>query len=209
MGYNRNDALTRKARQEGFAARSVYKLKEINNKYHIIPDHGNVIDLGAAPGSWLQEVSEKIGPTRRILAFDLKHIQVKLENVTFVKAELTKENFSALIKKNKLNKVTLVISDMAPNTTGVRDLDQVRSYELCLLALEVAKTFLETDGNFVCKMFESEFREDFEKELKIHFAHVKLVRPKSTRSTSKEIFFMAKEFFRGFELKKKSRSFLN
>ncbi len=196
MAYQPNDYYAKKAKEENFAARSVYKLQEIDEKYSIFKGAKQVIDLGASPGSWSQYVSKKLGNQAKIFSIDLNPLTQSIPNVTFVIADIMKVDFIELVKNHGFdNLFEVVISDMAPKTTGIRVTDQARSYELCLMALEVAKKVLKPKGNFVCKMFDSDEFQNFKNELQKNFKKVNVLRPKSTRKESKEIFFIAQEFF--------------
>ena len=195
MPYKPNDHYARKAKQENFAARSIYKLEEIDNRYKIIHAGDYVMDLGASPGSWAQYASKKIGEKGKILGIDLKPVTVSLPNAVFIVADLNELNDDVIhqfIKSSNQQLFDCVISDMAPNTTGNKFVDQARSYDLCVLALETAKKFLKPNGNFVCKMFEGEDTMLFRDELKKHFTEVHILRPKSTQSSSKEMFLIGR-----------------
>lgn len=197
MPYKPNDHYARKAKQENFAARSIYKLEEIDNRYKIIHAGDYVMDLGASPGSWAQYASKKIGEKGKILGIDLKPVTVSLPNAVFIVADLNELNDDVIhqfIKSSNQKLFDCVISDMAPNTSGNKFVDQARSYDLCVLALETAKKFLKPNGNFVCKMFEGEDTMLFRDELKKYFTEVHILRPKSTQSSSKEMFMVGKAF---------------
>jgi 23S rRNA (uridine2552-2'-O)-methyltransferase len=199
MGYDPKDRFFRKAKQEGFAARSVYKLQEIDQKFKILKSGQTVLDLGASPGSWSQFASSRIGDRGRLLGVDLSPVTVSLPNATFIQADLRDLNLEEVFKEHGFTPpFDLVISDMAPKTTGIKSVDQVRSMELCELALDVSRRFLKPGGNFVCKFFQSgaygQLRNDFKKE----FERLEALKPESTRTISKEIFLIG--------LRKKSNS---
>ncbi|MFI5219683.1 MAG: RlmE family RNA methyltransferase [Bacteroidia bacterium] len=195
MPYKPNDHYARKAKQENFAARSIYKLEEIDNRFKIIHAGDYIMDLGASPGSWAQYASKKVGDKGKILGIDLKPVTISLPNAVFVVTDLNELNDDVI--HQFINSLThqlfdCVISDMAPNTTGNKFTDQARSYDLCVLALETAKKFLKPNGNFVCKMFEGEDTMPFRDELKKYFTEVHILRPKSTQSSSKEMFMIGR-----------------
>lgn len=190
--YKPNDHYARKAKQENFAARSIYKLAEIDQKYKVIHAGDHVLDLGASPGSWSQYVSKKAGEKGKILGVDLKPVTVMAANAVFIVADINELDVEVLIKKYNFNHLfDAVISDMAPNTTGNKFVDQIRSYDLCVLALETAKKFLKPKGNFVCKIFDGEDAMAFRDQLKENFSEVHILRPKSVQSSSKEMFMIA------------------
>lgn len=192
MAYNRKDFFFKKAKKENFAARSIFKLEEIDAKYKIVHSGNHVIDLGAAPGSWSQYLSRAIGPKGKILGVDLQPVRVSLSNATFIEADMTTLDFESLLKEHQMRfPVDLVVSDMAPRTTGIRITDQERSYQLSLMALETAEKVLKPGGHFVAKIFHGDAFEHFRDEAKKHYQRVEFLRPKSTRKESKEIFLIA------------------
>lgn len=191
MAYNRKDYYFHKAKAENFAARSIFKLEEIDARYRFIKSGYKILDLGAAPGSWSQYCSKKIGPQGRLLGIDLQPIKLTLPNAVFITADLKALNLEELMASHGITPpFDIVLSDMAPKTTGIAITDQARSLELCELALSVAKRFLKRGGNFVCKLFLSGDFEDFRKQLRENFEKVEVERPKSTRKESKEIFLI-------------------
>lgn len=195
MGYNRKDYYFTKAKKEGFAARSVFKLEEIDARFKLIRPSDKVLDLGAAPGSWSQYIAKKIGPKGRLLGIDLQPIRLTFPNAVFIAADMLMADLPALLSEFKFEPpFDVVVSDMAPKTTGVRVTDQARSLELCELALRVAGRYLKAGGHFVCKLFHGEEFEAFRALLKSQFETVEVLRPKSTRKESKEIFFVCKSF---------------
>lgn len=197
MSYNPKDHYFKKAKEQNFAARSVFKLEEIDQKYRILRPGQMVLDLGASPGSWSQYCSKKIGPNGRILGVDLKPVEAKLSNATFIQADLRDLNLEQVFREHGFQPpFDLVISDMAPNTTGIRMTDQARSFELCELALNLARQFLKKDGHFVCKLFHSDDFTKLRDEIKKDFTKFDAIKPDSTRKISKEIFLIG--------LKKKS-----
>ncbi len=197
MAYQPNDHYARKAKKENFAARSIYKLEEIDQKYHVISNGDYVLDLGASPGSWSQYVSKKIGDKGKLLGIDLKPVTVTLANAVFVEADINNLNVEEVLSKYQFNRLfDTVISDMAPNTSGNKFVDQTRSYDLCVMALQNAEKFLTTGGHFVCKIFDGEDAMPFRDHLKTLFEQVFILRPKSVQSSSKELFLVAKKFKR-------------
>ncbi|KYG62406.1 50S rRNA methyltransferase [Bdellovibrio bacteriovorus] len=191
MTYNPRDHYFRKAKQENFAARSVFKLEEIDQKFKIFRGVKTVLDLGASPGSWSQYASKVVGDHGRVLGVDLSPVTVKLKNAVFIQADLRDLNLEDIFKEHGfLPPFDIVMSDMAPKTTGIRMTDQARSMELCELALDVARRFLKKDGHFVCKLFHSDDFSKLRDEMKRVFQKVEAVKPDSTRKISKEIFLV-------------------
>lgn len=195
MAYDPKDYYYRKAKEENYAARSVFKIQEIDTRLRIFKPGMKVLDLGAAPGSWSQYASEKVGVRGRVLGIDIQPIKITLPNALFLAADMRQLDLERTMTEQGITPpFDMVLSDMAPKTTGYRLQDQMRSLELCELALLTAERFLKKDGIFVCKLFHSEEFENFRNLLRINFAKIDLIKPKSTRSESKEIFFIARGF---------------
>ncbi len=195
MSYKFQDHYFKKAKALGFKARSVFKLEEIDLRYRLLKPGMSILDLGAAPGSWSQYTSQKIGVKGKLLGLDLTEVNLKLENARFVQEDILKCDIDALLKQFEMpHKLDSVLSDMAPNTTGIRSVDQARSFELCEMALEVARKHLRPGGSFVCKFFQSNDLQKFQIELKKSFRKVEIVKPKGTRTRSFEIFLIGFEF---------------
>lgn len=191
MSYNPKDHYFKKAKKENFAARSVFKLQEIDQKYKLFRPGQVVLDLGASPGSWSQYASQKIGGDGRVLGVDLKPVTVSLKNATFITADLRDLKLEDVFREHGFEPpFDLVLSDMAPNTTGIRLTDQARSMELCELALDIARRFLKPGGHFVCKLFHSDDFTRLRDEIKKSFTRFEAVKPDSTRKISKEIFLV-------------------
>jgi 23S rRNA (uridine2552-2'-O)-methyltransferase len=191
MTYNPKDHYFKKAKELNFAARSVFKLEEIDQKYKIVKPGQMILDMGAAPGSWSQYCSKKIGPKGRILGVDLTAITIPLSNATFIQADLRGLNLQQIFEQHGFTPpFDLVISDMAPKTTGIRITDQARSVELVELAIETARKFLKPGGHFVAKLFHSEDFGKLRDEMKKIFERFEAMKPDSTRKISKEIFLI-------------------
>jgi 23S rRNA (uridine2552-2'-O)-methyltransferase len=191
MAYNKRDHYYHKAKEDNFAARSVYKLEEIDQKFKLIKPGMKVLDLGAAPGSWSQYLSQRVGEQGRVLGVDLVQVELTLQNAVFIHADLRDLSLDQIFQDHGFDPVfDGVFSDMAPKTTGIRITDQARSMELCELALSVADRFLRPGGNFVCKFFHSDDFQDLKKQMDSRYGRVEVLRPKSTRKESKEIFLI-------------------
>lgn len=191
MSYNPKDHYFKKAKEQNFAARSVFKLEEIDQKFRILKAGQTVLDLGCSPGSWSQYASKKVGPTGRVLGVDLSPVTVKLPNAVFVQADLRDLNLVQVFQEHGFEPpFDVVVSDMAPKTTGIRITDQARSMELCELALDTAKKFLKPGGPFVCKLFHSDDFARLRDLIKKDFRQFEAMKPDSTRKISKEIFLI-------------------
>ncbi len=183
-----DDPFTKKARDEDYLARSVYKLQEIDQREKVLKGAKLVIDLGAAPGSWTEYCLERL-PQARIIAVDLSMLKVSDPRVTAIQDTIENVDFEKLLEGKKAD---LVLSDMAPKTSGVHDSDVEASVDLATLALEVAKKHLKPSGCFVVKLFMGGSFDDYNKAVKAAFQNVRLLRPESTRKASREIYFVAK-----------------
>jgi 23S rRNA (uridine2552-2'-O)-methyltransferase len=185
------DHFGRKAKDEGFAARSVYKLREIDERVQLLRRGQRVLDLGAAPGSWTQYAAERVGDEGRVVAVDLAEMRVaRAKNAVFLQHDvyaLTPEVLSAAGAPTEFD---VVLSDMAPKTTGSRVRDQFLSYELYMRAVALTDTWLVRGGSFAGKIFQSAEQEDARKATAERFEHVKIVKPKASRAESYEIFLV-------------------
>lgn len=189
MGYNPKDFYFKKAKEKNFAARSVFKLEELDQRFKIFKPGQKVLDLGCAPGSWMQYASQRIGQQGFAIGIDLQKVSLAMTNAEFIQGDAFEESFVAeQAAKHRIELFDVVLSDMAPKTTGIRDQDQQRSYDLCIRALDVARRWLRPGGIFVVKFFQSGLFEDYLRELKPLFMKTELVRPKSTRKASYEIY---------------------
>lgn len=188
-----NEFFTTKAQEEGYPARSVYKLKEIDEKHHLFKKGDKVLDLGCAPGSWLIYVANKIGNQGKVIGIDIKDIKIRLrENVIFIKKDIM--DFEKSGVKELSQKYEAVISDLAPSTSGIKSIDAAKSLELCEKAFDIAKIVLVLGGNFVCKIFEGESTNNFFKEVEKSFKSTKRFRPKAVIKRSKEFYVVGNGF---------------
>lgn len=190
--YDRHDHYFRKAREEGFAARSIYKLDELDREFHLLSPGDVVIDLGCAPGSWMQYVERRVLPGGRAFGIDLLPAKVSFgPHVRILQGDafaVTLEQLLGAAPGEVLPVVDIVLSDMAPNTTGIRAVDQARSMALCERALEVAQRLLRPGGRFAVKVLEGGDMKHFVEQCRAVFDAVKIKRPKSTRPGSTETF---------------------
>lgn len=186
-----HDRFFKQAKREGKLARSVYKLEELNRKDHLFRKGDRVLDLGASPGSWLEYILETVGPEGAACAVDLKPIHKKFKGRAVFKLmdarEMTGEEFS----REAPGGFDAVVSDMAPNTSGIRITDQTRSLELCETVLDLAKRLLKKDGNFVCKIFYGPETERFRDLVGTLFKSAKIRKPDACRDESIEHYVVA------------------
>jgi 23S rRNA (uridine2552-2'-O)-methyltransferase len=184
--YAKPDAKTLEARAKGYPARSVFKLQEIDRRMRVLRAGQNVLDLGAAPGSWSLFASERVGPTGHVYAIDIKPIlQAFGENVHVLEGDALSLDSAALTAHAPYD---VVLSDMAPNTSGSRFQDQIRSTELFLRALEVASAHGKPGSHFVAKIFMSGDFKAAEVQVRATYATVRTIRPEGTRQISTEVF---------------------
>lgn len=189
--YIPNDRLSQKARRQGFKARSVYKLMELNEKYHLLYPGQFVLDLGAAPGSWLQFSSEQVGHSGKVIGIDLVEIPPIAPNVITKVADLN----DLLLIKNLLAlegvaKVDLILSDAAPKTTGIANFDHGQSLELARGVFALTKKFLNPNGKLVMKVFYGDNFNRFVEELKGYFRTVVATKSHASRQTSSELYIV-------------------
>jgi 23S rRNA (uridine2552-2'-O)-methyltransferase len=185
------DHFARRAKQENYPARSIYKLEEIDNRIHLLRRGDKVVDLGAAPGSWTLYISGKVGPSGLVVAIDRNPLTTGVPgHVTYLQANALDLDVIAVRPLAGEKGFDAVVSDMAPKTSGNRFVDQARSYELFLRALELGAELLRPGGHFVAKIFQGE---DFDKardRVRQLFAACKIIRPRSVRSESYEIYLV-------------------
>ena len=184
-----------KAKRENFMARSVYKLEEIDERYKILKPGMLVVDFGYHPGSWIQYTSRIIGDEGRVVGIDVREVNKKLSGVKNVRV-YQKDIFDIhdLKQLDVDRQFDVVLSDMAPNTTGIKSLDQDRSLNLVESVFGLLPKFLTPGGNFVIKVFDSQHAQNYLKDQKNLFKEFHYLKPKSTRSISKEFFVIGKNF---------------
>ena len=220
---------TRRAKEEGYPARSVYKLKEIDEKYKIFKQGDRVLDLGCAPGSWMLYIAQKIGKKGEVVGVDTDDLKiVKEENMIFIQKDVAaflkrikvlrakragsslraKRGIKVLRAKRagsylKVEKLTgpqkqfdVIVSDLAPKTTGIKSADAINSIVLADKALAIAKLTLKHGGDFVCKIFEGELSDRFFQEVKKNFKFAKRFRPKAVSKDSREIYIIGMGFIK-------------
>jgi 23S rRNA (uridine2552-2'-O)-methyltransferase len=186
--YKGADHFTVAAKQQGYPARSVFKLEEIDRRIRLLKQGMHVLDLGAAPGSWMLYAAQKIGRNGKLLAVDLQEIGCPVpQNATFLQGDALSLENEAL---ELYAPYDVVLSDMAPNTTGNRIGDQTRSFDLFMRALAVAEKLVKPGGSFVGKIFMGADFPNAKKELKRIFAEDRALRPEGVRTNSFELFLV-------------------
>ncbi|MBT4585253.1 MAG: RlmE family RNA methyltransferase [Phycisphaerae bacterium] len=180
-----HDHFFREAKRNGYRSRAAYKLTEIDDKRSILRKKDFVLDLGAAPGSWLQVASKRVGPRGKIIGVDLKEIDnLQLDNVTTIQEDVTELSLETF--ENEMFDV--VLSDMAPSTTGNRTIDHHGSVRLCHTALDIAATLLKPKGNLVMKVLEGGAYKELLERCETCFSVAKGFKPKASRAISTEMF---------------------
>lgn len=186
--YARPDRHTRAAKAAGYPARSVFKLEEIDRRLSLLRPGQRVLDLGAAPGSWSLYAGQRVGPAGRVLAVDLSKIEVPLPpNVTGCVADVTTADRAALAEFGPYD---VVLSDMAPRTSGTKSRDQALSEELCRQALQVAGELGREGSHLVLKLFMSPAFAMLKRDIAARYAECRVVRPEATRAQSSEVFLV-------------------
>ena len=197
MAYDRKDHFYKKAKREGKVSRAVYKLAELQQRFRLVKKGDVVLDLGCAPGGWLQEVTPLVAPTGKIVGIDLLPLKIQPpKGCVFIKGDLTDPASQERIAAEAGREVDCILSDMAPNLSGVAFADAYRSYELAVLAFGMCERFLRNGGNFVAKIFPGDELEGYLAELKKRFAKVTMLTPEATRRTSSERYIVATGFKR-------------
>jgi len=189
-----NDHYVKKAQQDGYRTRASYKLVELNDKDRLIRPGMRVVDLGSAPGGWSQVAAKLVGSKGRVVASDILPMD-NLPDVDFIQGDFTENDvFERLLEALGAEKADLVISDMAPNMSGMAAVDQPQAMYLVELALDMARQTLAKGGAFVAKVFHGEGFDEFMKDAKTSFGSVVIRKPDASRARSKEVYLVAKGF---------------
>ena len=194
-----DDEYVRRSQQDGYRSRAIYKLIEIDEKDRLIKPGMTIVDLGAAPGGWSEYCVKKLGKKGSIIALDILPME-PIEGVTIIEGDFREEvvfdELLVVMKKNasESTKSDLVISDMAPNISGMGSVDMPRAYYLCELALDLARQTLNPGGGLLVKLFQGEGFEVYKKELEASFSKVVMRKPKASRPRSREIYALATGF---------------
>jgi 23S rRNA (uridine2552-2'-O)-methyltransferase len=189
----RHDVYYQNAKKNNFASRAVYKLDEIDKRFHLIHKGDHVLDLGAAPGSWMQYSLSAVGPTGRVVGIDLLPLTIQLPGYgVFLQGDIRETPTDRLLAPGG-RLFDVVVSDMAPNTIGVKFTDATRSAALVVCALEMTDRVLKPGGGFVAKIFQGVDFDEVLRMLKARFVRFKVVKPESSRMASKEMYLVAWE----------------
>ena len=191
INKQRRDTYVRQSKVDGYRARSAYKLIEIDEKFKIFKGGISIIDIGAAPGSWSQ-YAVKAAKSGRLISIDLKEME-PIGNTVQIHGDFTEQETQDEIKKHINNKANVVMSDMAVNTTGIKNIDSIQTGELCKEAMFFAKDILAVNGFFISKIFMGGTFNEIVAEGKKYFKDVKVFKPKSSRKDSKESFIICRK----------------
>src|SRR4029450_8779642 len=195
MTYKPQDSYYKKAKQEGYRSRAAYKLLELQQRFRLMRPGDVIVDLGAAPGGWLQIAAKFVGPSGKVIGIDLQPIETLREaNIIFFQGDITSLEVLKKIPELVDGKVDCVLSDLAPRLSGIRDADAARCLELNRTALTVATALLRPGGSFLVKSFVNHDLHPLTLEVKKHFHSVQRTRPEATRQGSSEFYFLAKDF---------------
>ena len=190
------DPYVQMARRDGWRSRAIYKLEQIADKERFLRPDMVCVDLGAAPGSWSQYVTNRLQGKVRLVALDLLSMDI-LPSVEFIQGDFTEESvLEQVLQTLGDSRADLVMSDMAPNITGTKVVDQPRSMYLAELALDFAVKTLKSKGSFVCKVFQGTGADEFIIAARQHFEKVKVVKPKASRAGSREVYLVGRNFQR-------------
>lgn len=193
----KREAFYRRAKREGYRARSAYKLLQIQEKFNLIRPGDTVIDLGASPGGWSQVAAELVGEGGRVFGIDLSPVR-PVEGVVFLRGDMTRPETTEALRREMGREgsavAQVVVSDMSPDISGNYSRDQAESAWLCQKALEFAEQVLDRGGNFVAKIFEGEDYREFRSLVESRFEMVKPYRPVATRKSSSEVYLVAKGY---------------
>jgi 23S rRNA (uridine2552-2'-O)-methyltransferase len=186
-----DDAYVKKSQQLGYRSRACFKLFEIQDKDKIFKPGMTVVDLGAAPGSWSQVAAELVGDSGRVVASDILPMD-SLAGVEFILGDFTEEAvYTQILDVLTESKADLVISDMAPNMSGMKEIDQPQAMYLAELALELSKSVLKENGTLLVKVFQGSGLDTYQKELRSCFRKVKVRKPQASRARSRELYLLA------------------
>lgn len=191
MKEHLDDYYVQQAQKEGYRARAAYKLLEINEKTKLIRPGMTVVDLGSAPGSWSQVAGRLVGDNGILIASDILPMDA-LENVTFIQGDFREQDvFEKIMNEVGGRQVDVVLSDMAPNTSGNSAVDQPRMMYLCELAVEFAEATLPKGGSLIMKVFQGEGEQALRQDMQQRFSKVRTIKPAASRPRSKEVFWVA------------------
>ena len=192
ISERKHDPYHKQAKLQGYRARSAFKLKQMDNKFRFLKPGIKVLDIGAAPGSWLQIVSERIGDTGTVIGVDLDEIKpLGLPNIKTIQGNILDEETQKKIRNLVGKRLDVVIADISPNVSGNWDIDQYNQLELARMSMIIAKKLLFRKGWFITKVFQGIDYDEFLRDVKASFKSVKVFKPSASRKSSAEIYLIA------------------
>ena len=192
ISKRKHDPYHKQAKLQGYRARSAFKLKQMDNKFRFLKPGIKVLDIGAAPGSWLQIVSERIGDTGTVIGVDIDEIKpLGLPNIKTIQGNILDEETQKKIRNLVGKRLDVVIADIAPNVSGNWDIDQYNQLELARMSMIIAKKLLFRKGWFITKVFQGIDYDEFLRDVKASFKRVKVFKPSASRKSSAEIYLIA------------------
>lgn len=193
--YERKDRFYKRAKDEGFASRAVYKLQELDRRFRLFNKGACVLDLGAAPGSWMEWIAERVGESGLVVGVDLLPLHISLKTpMQFIQGDFTAPDSRERIREAASGKpFDVIVSDAAPNLSGIGFADQERSLKLNLAAIRIAEALLKPSGILLIKSFEGEIETPLKHHLQAGFIDIKRITPEATRKTSRELYWIAQK----------------
>jgi len=193
LSQARRDYYRKLAKNDGYRSRSAYKLKQLNNSYHIFKSRNKVVDLGCAPGGWLQVLEEEIGNQGKIIGIDQKEV-LPLKFATILQGSIEDPHMVQKIIQLLNGRADVVLSDLAPNVCGIWDIDHARQISLTRSALTIVRKLLRKNGSAIFKVFEGEMLKQLKEDLAIHFQNVHYSKPDASRKESSELYMICLNF---------------
>ena len=185
----RRDLYRRLAREQGYKSRAAFKLLEANERYRFLGRGKRVLDFGSSPGGWLQVASEEVGPEGLVVGVDISPIRVKGNNIVSMKMNVNDPGFAAKAADALKGKADVFLSDLAPDVSGVWELDQTRQMDLTMKVLELAPALLKAGGCLFCKLFDAEGSQAIRDELRARFESVRVIKPAASRRAASELYY--------------------
>ena len=196
LSQAKRDFYRKRAKREGYRSRAAYKLAELVNRYHLIIEDDYVVDFGCAPGGWLQVASGRVGPDGRVFGFDLKKVDIQLNNVFTYTLDIFSPQALDFVRKSIIFEVDVILSDLSQNITGVWEVDHTRQIDLTMKVIDMVPHLLKPEGNCVFKLFQGDYFQDVRDKLKGMFKKVLITKPSACRKASSEIYIVCLSYLR-------------
>lgn len=196
LSQAKRDFYRKRAKKEGYRSRAAYKLAELVNRYHLIIEDDYVVDFGCAPGGWLQVASGRVGPDGKVFGFDLKKVDIQLNNVFTYTLDIFSPQALDFVRKSIIYEVDVILSDLSQNITGVWEVDHTRQIDLTMKVIDMIPHLLKPEGNGVFKIFQGDYFQDVRDKLKGMFKKVLITKPSASRKESSEIYIVCLSYLR-------------